>query len=207
MPKDVNAELNFLRPIFLNGSPGTPGQLPTSAGPDDPVEWGDPPGGGVNFLYFDAAEFIPSTTGSPGVNSEETPTHRVNRDFLVFDSATAQTAQVWFAWPAGWNEVTMRVFWKYRAGSGVCVFAGSVYCFEDGDALDVVPYGTLASIEDTGLGANTHHETPPSLSLLPGGTPAEGRPTILTLYRDATNPSDTFTDPIDVMGVLLTKSA
>lgn len=39
---------NLTGPLLLNGSPGTPGQVPTSAGPGLPPTWGDANTAGID---------------------------------------------------------------------------------------------------------------------------------------------------------------
>lgn len=46
MPREHLASPDFKAPVFLNGSPGSSGQIPYSGGPSAPPSWGDPPGGG-----------------------------------------------------------------------------------------------------------------------------------------------------------------
>jgi hypothetical protein len=44
--------------------------------------------GGIDFIAFDASEFIPRTTSGCGIDSVETATNRINRDLLLFDPGT-----------------------------------------------------------------------------------------------------------------------
>jgi hypothetical protein len=161
-------------------------------------------GGGDAFRYFGAAEFIPRTTNGCGVNSDETTTNRVNRDLLMFDAGTQEFAQVWFAWPTGWNTFSAAFVWKYSSGSGNCVWGAQARLYADNTAVDTA-FGTAQTVTDNGQGTAIHHESAATSAITPGGTVADGRPFVLQIYRDATNGSDTLNVDAELIGVILTK--
>jgi hypothetical protein len=162
--------------------------------------------GSTDFLFFNAAEFIPRTTNGCGVSSEETATWKVNRDLLLFDPAVFEAAQVWFAWPAGWNTFTAKFIWKYSSGSGQCVWGAAAVAFADNTALDAA-FGTNQTTFDMGLGVNINQETPPTPAITPAGTVATGGPCVLGVFRDATNGADTLSADAALIGVLITKAS
>lgn len=45
---EFEGHVNLDGPLLLNGSPGTPGQVPTSAGPGLPPTWGDANTAGID---------------------------------------------------------------------------------------------------------------------------------------------------------------
>jgi len=161
-------------------------------------------GGGDAFRWFGAADFIPRTTAGCGVNSDETATNRVNRDLLLFDAGTQEHAQIWFAWPTGWNTFSAIFFCKYTTGSGNWVMGAQARLYEDNTAQDTA-FGTAQTVTDNGLGVNIHHQSAATPGITPGGTVADGRPCALQIYRDATNGSDTLGVDLEVIGVMLTK--
>jgi len=161
-------------------------------------------GGGDAFRYFGAAEFIPRTTNGCGVNSDETTTNRVNRDLLMFDAGTQEFAQVWFAWPTGWNTFSATFLWKYSSGSGNCVWGAQARLYADNTAVDTA-FGTAQTVTDNGQGTAIHHESAATSAITPGGTVADGRLFVLQVYRDATNGSDTLSVDAELIGVILTK--
>jgi hypothetical protein len=161
-------------------------------------------GGGDAFRYFDAAEFIPRTTNGCGVSSDETATNRVNRDLLMFDAATQEFAQKWFAWPTGWTTFSVAFLWKYSSGSGNCVWGAQARLYADNTAVDTA-FGTAQTVTDNGLGTAIHHESAATSAITPGGTVADGRPFVLQIYRDAANGSDTLSVDAELIGVILTK--
>jgi hypothetical protein len=162
------------------------------------------PTGGDAFRYFGAAEFIPRTTNGCGVNSDETTTNRVNRDLLMFDAGTQEFAQVWFAWPTGWNTFSATFLWKYSSGSGNCVWGAQARLYADNTAVDTA-FGTAQTVTDNGQGTAIHHESTATSAITPGGTVADGRLFVLQIYRDATNGSDTLSVDAELIGVILTK--
>jgi hypothetical protein len=173
-------------------------------GTDYNSRWADRTSSGDNFRYFDAAEFIPRTTAGCGVNSDETTTNRVNRDLLMFDAATQEFAQKWFAWPTGWNTFSAIFLWKYSSGSGNCVWGAQARLYADNTAQDTA-FGTAQTVTDNGLGTAIHHESAATSAITPGGTVADGRPFVLQIYRDAANGSDTLSVDAELIGVILTK--
>jgi len=170
--------------------------------------WATPAGGGGGggdaFRWFGAADFIPRTTAGCGVNSDETTTNRVNRDLLLFDAATQEHAQIWFAWPTGWNTFSATFIWKYSSGSGNCVWGAQARLYSDNTAQDTA-FGTAVTVTDNGLGTAIHHESAATAAITPGGTVADGRPCVLQVYRDAANGSDTLSVDAELIGVILTK--
>ena len=166
--------------------------------------WATPAGGGDAFRWFGAAEFIPRTTAGCGVNSDETATNRVNRDLLMFDAATQEHAQIWFAWPTGWNTFSATFLWKYSSATGNCVWGAQARLYADNTAQDTA-FGTAVTVTDNGLGTAIHHESAATSAITPGGTVADGRTCALQIYRDAANGSDTLSVDAELIGVVLTK--
>ena len=161
-------------------------------------------GGGDDFRCFWAAEFIPTTTNGCGVKSDETAGNLVNRDLLTFDSAFIEYAQVWFAWPTGWNTFSAAFIWKYDSGSGNCVWDASARLYEDNTSLNGT-WGTSALVTDNGLGTGIHHESPESAAITPAGTVADGRPCALLISRQPGNASDTLSVDAELIAVILRK--
>jgi hypothetical protein len=166
--------------------------------------WATPAGGGDAFRWFGAADFIPRTTAGCGVNSDETTTNRVNRDLLLFDAATQEFAQIWFAWPTGWNTFSATFLWKYSSGSGNCVWGAQARLYADNTAVDTA-FGTAQTVTDNGLGTAIHHESAATSAITPGGTVSDGEPCVLQVYRDAANGSDTLSVDAELIGVILTR--
>jgi hypothetical protein len=161
-------------------------------------------GGGDDFRYFDAAEFIPRTTNGCGVSSDETATNRVNCDLLMFDPGAQEFAQKRFAWPTGWNTFSVAFAWKYSSGSGNCVWGARARLYADNTAQDSA-FGTAQIVTDNGLGTGVYHESAATPAITPSGTVADGRSFVLEIYRDATNGSDTLGVDGELISVLLTK--
>ncbi len=163
-----------------------------------------PAGPGDNFCWFGAAEFIPRTTNGCGINSDETTTNRVNRDLLMFDAGTQEFAQVWGAWPTGWNTFSATFLWKYSSGSGNCVWGAQARLYADNTAVDTA-FGTAQTVTDNGQGTAIHHESAATSAITPGGTVADGRLFVLQIYRDPNNGSDSLNVDAELIGVILTK--
>jgi hypothetical protein len=128
----------------------------------------------------------------------------VNRDLLMFDAATQEHAQIWFAWPTGWNTFSATFLWKYSSGSGNCVWGAQARLYADNTAQDTA-FGTAQTVTDNGLGTAIHHESAATAAITPGGTVADGRTCALQIYRNAANGSDTLSVDAQLIGVVLTK--
>lgn len=159
-----------------------------------------------HYLYFDASEFIPTTTNGCGIDSQETATNRVNRDLLAFDAAATERAIRWFVWPQNWNTAKATVFWFATSGTGSAVFSVDMYAYSDGDAIDSA-WGTAQSVTDASASASTHRQTSATAAITPGGTVAAGEQVAIRLSRDATNGADTLAVDALVMGLLLERAS
>lgn len=161
--------------------------------------------GRVDFLRFDAADFIPRTTNGCGVDSTETATNLINRDLLLFDAATAEFAQVWFLWPDGWNTATATFFW-HGNGTADVVWSARLAVFSDGDAIDSA-FGTAQTVTDSAASANTHRQSAATPAITPSGTVGARKRAVLGISRDATNGSDTLAVDACLSGVLLERAS
>ena len=169
--------------------------------------WATPPSTQAEALiYFDSSEFIPVSNNPPGVAVQQTTTHTVNRDFLVFDAGTAERAIRWFSWPSGWNTAKATIFWYSTASTGSVVWQVDMRVYTDGDAMDSA-WGTAQSVTDAVGSANTHRQTSATPAITPAGTVTAGKHFALRLSRDAANASDTLAADALVMGVLLEKAS
>jgi hypothetical protein len=168
--------------------------------------WATPAGGGGGDgppIQIDASQFIPRTTNGCGIDSQETTTNRVNRDYLTFDPAVAEFAQAWFAWPSGWATARVTFFWKSTSAAGACVWAARFRVYTNGDAEDSA-FGATVTVSDTAPSVNAHSQTT-TTAITPSGTVTAGKLTCLEVFRDATNVSDALAVDAFLMGVLLEK--
>jgi hypothetical protein len=170
--------------------------------------WATPAGGGGGDgppIHIDASEFIPRTTNGCGIDSQETTTNLVNRDYLTFDPAAAEFAQAWFAWPAGWATAKVTFYWKATSATGACVWSARLRVYTNGDADDSA-FGTAVTATDTAPAANSHSQTV-TTGITPSGTVTAGKLTCLGISRDATNGSDTLAVDAFLQGVLVEKAS
>jgi hypothetical protein len=156
-------------------------------------------------IQIDASQFIPRTTNGCGIDSQETTTNRVNRDYLTFDPAVAEFAQAWFAWPSGWATARVTFFWKSTSAAGACVWAARFRVYTNGDAEDSA-FGATVTVSDTAPSVNAHSQTT-TTAITPSGTVTAGKLTCLEVFRDATNGSDALAVDAFLMGVLLEKTS
>jgi hypothetical protein len=156
-------------------------------------------------IHIDASEFIPRTTNGCGIDSQETTTNLVNRDYLTFDPAAAEFAQAWFAWPAGWATAKVTFYWKATSATGACVWSARLRVYTNGDADDSA-FGTAVTVTDTAPAANSHSQTV-TTGITPSGTVTAGKLTCLGISRDATNGSDTLAVDAFLQGVLVEKAS
>jgi hypothetical protein len=163
-------------------------------------------GGGIDSFYFNAADFIPSTTTGCGIDSQETATNRVNRDFLAFDPGTQEFASIWFNWPTGWNTARVSFIWTSTGSTGSAVFGAAMRVYNDADSTDLA-YGTAQTVTDAVGAANTNRQTAATPAITPAGTLAAGNPTLLRIFRDATNGSDDLAVDALVAGVLVERAS
>jgi hypothetical protein len=170
--------------------------------------WATPAGGGGGDgppVHIDASQFIPRTTNGAGIDSQETATNLVNRDYLTFDPAAAEFAQAWFAWPAGWATAKVTFYWKATSATGACVWSARLRVYTNGDADDSA-FGTAVTATDTAPAANSHSQTV-TTGITPSGTVTAGKLTCLGVSRDATNGSDTLAVDAFLQGVLVEKAS
>jgi hypothetical protein len=156
-------------------------------------------------VHIDASQFIPRTTNGAGIDSQETATNRVNRDYLTFDPAAAEFAQAWFAWPAGWATAKVTFYWKATSATGACVWSARLRVYTNGDADDSA-FGTAVTATDTAPAADSHSQTV-TTGITPSGTVTAGKLTCLGVSRDATNGSDTLAVDAFLQGVLVEKAS
>jgi hypothetical protein len=156
-------------------------------------------------VHIDASQFIPRTTNGAGIDSQETATNLVNRDYLTFDPAAAEFAQAWFAWPAGWATAKVTFYWKSTSATGACVWSARLRVYTNGDADDSA-FGTAVTATDTAPAANSHSQTV-TTGITPSGTVTAGKLTCLGISRDATNGSDTLAVDAFLQGVLVEKAS
>lgn len=166
-------------------------------------------GSALSAIKADASEFIPRTSNGCGIDSQETSVFRVNRDFLTFDSATAEFAQYWFNWPSGWNSATVTFFWLVNtANTGSVVWDASMIGFPDSSSADV-QFTTSQSVVDSSWPLPNYIMISPSSSNIYPITQSSaislsaGNRVVLQIWRDPTHPLDT--NPFDALleGVLI----
>jgi len=161
--------------------------------------WQTPSGGSSNTKWVGAGELIPRVTSGAGIDGEELATNKINLDYLAFDSASAEYAQVSFAWPSGFTTFTAQFHWTAASGSGTVTWTAAARCYADDDALDQAQ-GTAQSVTDTLLAANDAHKSSATSAVTPGGTVASGNLCVAQFGRDI---ADTLAVDARLIGVLL----
>ena len=166
--------------------------------------WKDDPAGGgsSNTRWVGAGELIPRVTSGAGIDGEELSTNKVNLDYLAFDTAADEYAQVAFAWPSGFATYTATFHWTAASGSGGVVWRASARCYADDDALDQA-MGTAQSVADTLLAANDAHKSSATSAITPAGTVAAGNLCVVQVSRNTSDGSDTLAVDARLIGVLL----
>ena len=161
--------------------------------------WQTPNGGSSNTKWIGAGELIPRVTNGAGIDGEELATNDINLDYLAFDSATSEGAQVSFAWPGAYTTFTAQFHWTAASGSGTVTWTAAARCYADDDALDQAQ-GTAQSVTDTLLAANDAHKSSATSAVTPGGTVASGNLTVAQFTRDI---ADTLAVDARLIGVML----
>jgi len=152
-----------------------------------------------NTKWVGAGELIPRVTNGAGIDGEELATNDINLDYLAFDSATSEGAQVSFAWPGAYTTFTATFHWTAASGSGTVTWTAAARCYADDDALDQAQ-GTAQSVTDTLLAANDAHKSSATSSVTPGGTVASGNLCVAQFTRDI---ADTLAVDARLIGVML----
>jgi hypothetical protein len=166
-------------------------------------------GSGIGGTMFraDASEFIPTTTSGCGVDSQETTTHDINRDYLTFSSTADNSAMFWFNWPSGWNSAKVTFIWNSTTGTGSVVWDAAMRIFSDGDSTDLA-VGTSQNVTDAVASANTVRQSAGTSGITPAGTIGAGKRTVLRVSRLAS--SDAADDMAAIAyleGVLIEKAS
>ncbi len=69
MAREFHVDVDLKGALLLNGSAGTPGQTPISAGPGQPASWGGAPGGGGGPITQTAQVISQNITLTAGYNA------------------------------------------------------------------------------------------------------------------------------------------
>ena len=161
-------------------------------------------------VVISAAALKGTTTNGAGdadklPESAETPTNKVNYDYMAFDTATEENAFFQFSIPKGWDEgtVTFRFKWTNAAGltTETVVVGLKALALSNDEALDTA-WGTEITVTDTWLAQNDVHISPESSALTIGGTPAEGDLVLFNLARKTA--SDNLTGDARVLEIIIT---
>lgn len=158
--------------------------------------------GNGNAKWIGAGELIPRVTNGAGIDGEELATNDINLDYLAYDSATSEGAQVAFAWPSGFTTFTSRFYWTPASGSGGVRWQASARCYADDDALDQAQ-GTAQAVSDTLLLANDFHLSSATSAITPAGTVTAGNLCVVEIERDPAHGDDTLAVDARLIGVLL----
>jgi len=165
-------------------------------------------GSGVGSTMFraDASEFIPTTLSGCGVDSQETTTFKINRDYLTFSSTTDQNAMFWFNWPSGWNTAKTSFTWNATTSAGSVVWSAAMRIFTDGDSTDLA-LGTSQTVTDAVASANTVRQSAATNGITPAGTIGAGKRTVLRISRLASSDvADDMAATAYLEGVLIEKA-
>jgi hypothetical protein len=173
----------------------------------------NPSGGGGDAssdLIFDAADFIPRVTAGAGAATlTETTTNRVMADLLSFDPATAQFAQVWGLWPAGWATATAKVIWKGTDATDlarIVRWTVALRVTSDTDATDSA-FGTAVGTSDAIGAVSTWRYSPVTAAITPSGTVGDLKRFCLQLGRDPDHADDNYASAAFVAAVILSKAS
>lgn len=164
-------------------------------------------GMGGTMFRADASEFIPTTTSGCGVDSQETSTFKINRDYLTFSATTDQSAMFWFNWPSGWNTAKTSFTWNAPTSAGSVVWSAAMRVFTDGESTDLA-LGSSQNVTDAVASANTVRQSDGTSGITPAGTIGAGKRTVLRISRLAS--SDAADDMADIAyleGVLIEKAS
>jgi hypothetical protein len=166
-------------------------------------------GSGIGGTMFraDASEFIPTTTAGCGVDSQESTTFKINRDYLTFSSTADNSAMFWFNWPSGWNTAKTTFFWNAPTGTGSVVWSAAMRVFTDGESTDLA-LGSSQNVTDAAASANTVRQSAGTGGITPAGTIGAGKRTVLRISRLAS--SDAADDMAAIAyleGVLIEKAS
>ena len=201
-PSDIASGTITPRADDIDLSGGTDGDVLTVQA-DGSLALETPAGGGSsNTRWVGAGELIPRVTSGAGIDGEELSTNKVNLDYLAFDTAADEYAQVAFAWPSGFSTFTATFHWTAASGSGGVVWRSSARCYADDDALDQA-MGTAQSVADTLLAANDAHKSSATSAITPAGTVAAGNLCVVQVSRNTSDGSDTLAVDARLIGVLL----
>lgn len=169
--------------------------------------WDTGGGGGETMFRADASEFIPTTTSGCGIDSQETTTYDINRDFLTFADTVDSSAMFWFNWPAGWATAKTSFFWNAPTATGSVVWSAAMRVFTDGDSTDLA-LGSAQTVTDAVESANTVRQSSATSGITPSGTISAGKRTVLKISRLASsNVSDDMAAIAYLEGVLIEKAS
>jgi len=164
----------------------------------------------ANTRIFDAADMIPRVTnGAVSASLAETATNRVMADLLSFDPATAQFAQVWGLWPAGWNTAYAQIVWQGTDATNLARqvhWTAALRVTSDADAIDSA-FGTAQGTSDAIGAVSTWRYSPLTAAITPSGTVGDLKRFCLQLGRDPDHADDDYASAAFVAAVILTKAS
>lgn len=156
-----------------------------------------------DYIFVPAADFTPRTTaGSSALSSYETSTHDNTIRYLAFDQTTAEhaCAPVYFPDDGATSQtsIEIRFHWTPAAGSsGAVVWGVEFLGMLDGGTLDAT-YTENATVTDTGTSGQS---AVTSTMTITNSSALKGKVNLMTVYRDASNGSDTLAADAWLIGV------
>lgn len=159
---------------------------------------------GTQTIWVPSAAMAARPTSGASSGVYETPTHKIVRKTLDFDSATQEYAQFSVAMPKSWDEgaISFQALWTAASGSGGVAWALQAVAVGDGDVIDAA-FGTAQTVTDTLISAGALHQTAKSASIVVAGSPAENDLVIFQLSRAVADAADTLAADAQFLGVRL----
>ena len=148
----------------------------------------------TRYISIPIKAFHPTTTaGCAALATLEMGTNKQAIEYMAFDKATDENAEISFPMPPNWNggAIYCTAYWLHPATTtnfGV-VWGFKSRSYADGDALDQA-FGTAVLVTDTGGTTSDCYISPETAAITPAGSPAGGQKIDLVVYRDANHATD-----------------
>lgn len=157
-------------------------------------------------VWIPAGAITPRVTNGATAVVFETLVNKVVVRTLDFAVDVDSYGQFTIRMPKGWDEGTVAAIFVWSHGETTTSFDAvwgiRALARSDSDALDV-PFGTEATVTDTGGATDTLYQTAATAAVTIGGTPAENDMVTFQVARNGSNVGDTLAVSARLHGVVL----
>jgi hypothetical protein len=159
---------------------------------------------GQQTIFIPAGAMTPTTTNGAAPGKTELTTNKIMVNYLAFDAATVEKAQIMVLMPKSWNRgsIIAQFVASQPAGSGNVVWGAKAVAFANDDGLDAA-FGTVQKVTATGGTANDAYLSGETAGFTVAGSPGSEELVCFEFTREAADGGDTIAVDAWLIGVKL----